>query len=144
MSPFLGGGTRILEWVAIPFSRGSSRPTIESRFPHCRQTLYRLSHQGSQIFIWTPFLRGARILECVAIPFSRGPSWPRGWTRVSRIVGRRFTVWAIREVKASGLSDFTLTFWTFGGWLIKNFGSYSLSRNYVICRLLWQLWKSIC
>ena len=79
---------RILEWVAIPFSRGSSQPRIESWSPvlqedsllseppgnpkntgvgclsllqgifptqgsnpgllHCRQILYRLSHQGSQ------------------------------------------------------------------------------------------------
>ena len=34
---------RILEWVAIPFSRGSSRPGLL----HCRQILYHLSHQGN-------------------------------------------------------------------------------------------------
>ena len=39
----------------------------------------------------------ARILEWVAFPFSRGSSWPRGWTQVSRIVSRLFTVWATRE-----------------------------------------------
>ena len=39
----------------------------------------------------------ARILEWVAISFSTGSSQPRDWTRVSRIVGRRFTVWATRE-----------------------------------------------
>ena len=33
-----------------------------------------------------------------AISFSRRSSWPRDWTRVSRIVGRCFTVWATREV----------------------------------------------
>ena len=45
---------RILEWVAISFSRASSQPTkrtqvscIESGFPHCRQILHRLSHKGS-------------------------------------------------------------------------------------------------
>ena len=36
---------RILEWDAIPFSRGSSWPRD---FLHCRHTLYPLSHQGSQ------------------------------------------------------------------------------------------------
>ena len=36
----------------------------------------------------------ARVLEWVAISFSRGSFWPRDWTLVSRIVGRRFTVWA--------------------------------------------------
>ena len=40
----------------------------------------------------------ARILEWVAISFSRGSSQPRDRTRVSLIVDRHFTVWAIREV----------------------------------------------
>jgi len=35
----------------------------------------------------------ARILEWIAISFSRGTSQTRDWTWVSRIVGRRFTVW---------------------------------------------------
>ena len=39
----------------------------------------------------------ARILEWVAISFSRGTSWPRDWTPISHIVGRRFTFWATRE-----------------------------------------------
>ena len=38
-----------------------------------------------------------RVLEWVAISFYRGYSWPRDQTRVSHIVGRRFTVWATRE-----------------------------------------------
>ena len=38
----------------------------------------------------------ARILEWVAISFSRRSSWPKDWTWVSRIIGRRFTVWATR------------------------------------------------
>ena len=41
----------------------------------------------------------ARILEWVAISFSRGSSRPRDWTQVSRIIGRRFTVWAPREAR---------------------------------------------
>ena len=40
----------------------------------------------------------ARILEWVAISFSRGSSWPRDRTQVSRITGRRFNLWATREV----------------------------------------------
>ena len=40
----------------------------------------------------------ARILECIPISFSRRSSQPRDWTQVSHIVGRRFTVWATREV----------------------------------------------
>ena len=43
----------------------------------------------------------ARGLEWVAISFSRGSSRPRDWTRVSRVAGRHFTIWATREVKKS-------------------------------------------
>ena len=34
---------RILEWVAVPFSRGSSQP----RSPTLQAILYQLSHRGS-------------------------------------------------------------------------------------------------
>ena len=53
--------------------------------PHCRWTLYQLSHQGN-----------ATILEWVAYPFSRGSSWPRIWTGVPCIAGGFFTNWAIK------------------------------------------------
>ena len=43
----------------------------------------------------------ARILEWVAISFSRRSSRPRDWTRVSRIVGRCFTIWATREIPST-------------------------------------------
>ena len=46
-------------------------------FPHCRQILYHLSHQGRP---W--------ILEQVAYPFSRWCSQPRNQTSVSWIAGR--------------------------------------------------------
>ena len=39
----------------------------------------------------------AGILKWVAFPFSRGSSQPRDQTQVSRIAGRFFTNWAIRE-----------------------------------------------
>ena len=39
---------RILERVAISFSRGSSLAQgLNPGLPHCRQILYQLSHQGS-------------------------------------------------------------------------------------------------
>ena len=80
---------RILEWVAMPSSRGSSQPRDQTQsLPHCRQILYQLSHKGSP-----------RILEWVCYPFSRGSSWPRNQTRVSCIAGWFFTSWATREVK---------------------------------------------
>ena len=54
--------------------------------PHCKQILYRLSHQGSP-----------RILEWVVYPFSRESSQPRNWSGVSCIAARSFTSWATRE-----------------------------------------------
>ena len=39
----------------------------------------------------------ARVLEWVAISFSRGSSQPRNRTRVSRVAGRRFTLWPIQR-----------------------------------------------
>ena len=49
---------RILEWVAVPFSRGSAQLWSNSNLPHCRWILYQLSHQGSpknaveHIIVW--------------------------------------------------------------------------------------------
>ena len=44
---------RILEWIAISFSRDLPDPGIEPGLPHCRQILYRLSHQGSPRDTWS-------------------------------------------------------------------------------------------
>ena len=47
---------RILEWVAVPFSNPGIFPTQGSNpgLPHCRQIIYRLSHQEnpSQVNFW--------------------------------------------------------------------------------------------
>ena len=41
---------RIMEWVAIPFSRGSSQPRDWTQRPlHCRWILYQLSHQNTGV-----------------------------------------------------------------------------------------------
>ena len=65
---------RILEWVAVPFSRGSN-PDL----PHCWYILYQLIHQGSP-----------RMLEWIACPFSRC----RNQTGVSCIAGGFSINWA--------------------------------------------------
>ena len=75
---------RILEWVAFPFSRGSSQP----RSPTLQVDSLPAKLKGSP-----------RKLEWVTYPFSRGSSWPKNWTRVSCIAGGFFTNRAIREVQ---------------------------------------------
>ena len=48
----------------------------------------------------------ARVLKWIAISFSKGSSRPRNRTLVSRIAGRRFTVWATREAQKSNFFIF--------------------------------------
>ena len=75
-----GGDSRSLLQGIFP-TQGSNQV-----LPHCRRTLYQLSHEGSP-----------RILEWVAHHFSSRSSRPRNQTRVSCIAGGFFTNWAIRE-----------------------------------------------
>ena len=96
--------SRILEWVAFRFSRGSSQPRDRNQVFRIAvgggggwgggagggawggEILYQLSRKGSP-----------RIQEWVAYPFSSGSSPPRNQTQVSCIAGGFFTNWAIRE-----------------------------------------------
>ena len=82
---------RILEWVAFPFSGGSSQPRdwtqvscIAGRF------FYQLSCKGNP-----------RVMEWVAYPFSRGSSRSRNQTEISHIASGFFTNWALREAHLS-------------------------------------------
>ena len=113
--------------------------------PHCRQTLYPLSHQGSlkkkinkfknsksesrssRVWLfatpWTvahqaPLSMGffqARILELAAIPFPSGFSQPRDWTQVSHIAGRFFTIWTTKQTLNQKDS---IDLFTWNGWII--------------------------
>ena len=67
--------SRILEWVAFPFSKGSNPGLL-----HCRWILNQLSHKESP-----------RILERVFYPFSSVSSIPSNQTRASCIPGGFFT-----------------------------------------------------
>ena len=115
---------RILEWVAIPFSRESSWPrdwTWVSCIAGSFFTIWATTpgkawtQQWSEVAQSCPTLCDpmdcnppgssahgifqARVLEWVAISFARGSSQPRDRTRVSRTAGRHFTVWATREAQ---------------------------------------------
>ena len=41
---------RMLEWVAFPFSRGSSQPRDRTQVSHCKWILYQLSHKIAGFF----------------------------------------------------------------------------------------------
>ena len=78
---------RILEWVAFPFSRGSSQP----------RNWTRVSCIAGRFFTSWANKGNPTILEWVAYPFSSRSSRPRNWTGVSCIAGGFFTNWAINE-----------------------------------------------
>ena len=63
-----------------------------------------------------------RILEWIAFPFSRGSSQPRDQTQVSRIAGRFFTNWAIKEDNVS---------------INYISGNNNVSINYVFLKIHW-------
>ena len=89
---------RTLEWFAIFFSNAWKwKVKSESEAAQSCPTLsdpMDCSLPGSSVH----GIFQARILEWVAISFSRRSSQPRDWTRVSCIAGRRFTIWATKEV----------------------------------------------
>ena len=79
---------RILEWVAVPFSRGSSQPKVQITSPALQADSLPAEPQESP-----------RIPEWIAYSFSGRSSWPRNWTGVSCIAGGFFTSWATREAR---------------------------------------------
>ena len=104
--------TRILEWVGISFSRGSSWPRDQTWvLPHCRQTLpSEISGSESEsCSVVSDSLRPHGLHspwnspgqnEWIVLSFSSGSSQPRDRTQVSHIAGGFFTVWATREAQA--------------------------------------------
>ena len=113
--------TRILEWVAISFSRGSSQPRDWTQVSHTVGRLFTvwatrevqcmctcMLNRFSCVRLCDPMdcsllgssihgILQARILEWVAMPSSRGPSWPRDQTCVSCIDRWFLYHWATGE-----------------------------------------------
>ena len=152
---------------AHSFSRGSSWPKdwTRPRLLHWQADSLPLSHQlwgrgevkwscsvvsdslqphGLQCSLPGSSIHGifqARILEWVATAFSRRSSRSRDWTQVSRIVGRRLTVWAARAVLiycSVPLSDLGQTHMVM--WLVWE--SYFILPS--IFTTLWRLGKLVC
>ena len=89
--------TRILEWVAIPFSRGSSQSRDRTGVSLIAGRFFTSWATREAQEYWS------------AYPFSRGSYWPGNQTGVSCIAGGFFTNWAIKEyfiilVKIFGLA----------------------------------------
>ena len=85
---------RILEWVAISFSKAWKWKVNVKSLSH----VWLFATPGTVAYYSS--IRGifwARVLEWVAISFSRGSAWPRDRIQVSLTVGRLFTVWATKK-----------------------------------------------
>ena len=79
---------RILEWVAFPFSRGSSQPRDRTQVSLIAGRFFTSWATGEAQEHWS-----GQPMGC----FSSRSSHPRNRTRVSCIVGRFFASWAMRE-----------------------------------------------
>ena len=77
---------RRLEWVAFPFSRGSSQCRDRTQVSHIVGDSLPAEPQGKP-----------KNTGMVAYPFSSSSSEPRNRTGVSCIAGGFFTSWTIRE-----------------------------------------------
>ena len=100
---------RILEWIAVSYSRGIF-PTQGSNLSLlCCAVLSRFSRVWLFATIWTVALQAplshgilqARILEWVAVSFSIGSSWPRDRTLISCIGEQILYHWATWEAQGS-------------------------------------------
>ena len=113
--------SRQQSWSGLPFPFPGDLPDPgwNLGFLHCGRILHYWATKGALFNGWVKIAQScptlcdpvdcslpgssvhgilqARILEWVAISFSRGSSRPGDQTRVSRIAGRRFTIWATRE-----------------------------------------------
>ena len=106
---------RILEWVAFPFSRGSSQPQDRTQVSRIAGGFFtswttREAQEVAQfcLTLCNPMncslpgssvhgILQARILEWVPLSVSTVSSQPKDRTQVSCIAGRFFTFWATRE-----------------------------------------------
>ena len=78
---------RVLEWVAVPFSRGSSQPRDQTQ----------VSLIAGRFFTSWATREAQELLQWVAYPFSSLSSQLRNQSKVSCIAGGFFTSWAIKE-----------------------------------------------
>ena len=77
---------RILEWVAMPPSRGSYQPRDQTQVPHNASRFFTIWVTREAQDYWSRY----------PIPSPGGSSWPRNLIGVSCIAGRFFTSWATR------------------------------------------------
>ena len=87
--------TRILEWAAIPFSRGSSQPRIKPRSPTLLADSLPSEPPGDP--------KNPGVGSLFLLLWS---SWPRNWTGVFCIAGRFFTSWATKVALYSSIKKY--------------------------------------
>ena len=126
---------RILEWVAISSSRGSSQTRDRNQLSFIAGR-FLTSHKGSP-----------EILEWVAYPFSSGSFWPRNQTNVSCFAGRFLTNWVTREATKRNESEIKMLYeqylpsiitrWNFLSSSFQASGLYMPGRKEIIHVFAW-------
>ena len=102
---------RILEWVAFPFSRGSSQPTYNLKFSFCHTEAWSVSLSVVSFCNTTYYgLPG----KSTGVGWS---SWPRDRVQASCIAGGFFTTRATREAHSHTVTLITLQVLIGHAWL---------------------------
>ena len=107
-------GLWFMDYSSISFFNSKLTVTVKVNVAQSFPTLYDpmdCSLPGSSVH----GIFQVRILEQVTIFFSRRSSQPRDQTQVSRIIGRRFTVWATREVRLTEIVYYSLSYFSVYG-----------------------------
>ena len=94
---------RVLEWVAISFSRGSSQPRVRTGLPHCRHTLYRMSHQGSPMTKLDSILKSRDITLPTQVRLVKAMVFP--------VVIYGYKSWTIKKAEPWRIDAFELWCW---------------------------------
>ena len=104
---------RVLEWVAVSFSRGSSWHRDWTQVSHVvgrcftiwatrEVSYYIFSTRKAELPVVQVCVHACSVDSVVAYPFSSGSSRPRNLSGVSYLAGGFFTDWAIRGAHRSG------------------------------------------
>ena len=154
---------RVLEWISVYFSSGSSWCRDWTRVSHIAGRRFTIWATWEALSEWLGEVKWsevaqscptlcnpvncslpgssvhrifqARVLEWVVLSFSRGSSQPRDQTWVPHIAGRRFTIWATREAKSDWIVVCNFTLYVGISWMSQlHLVFETMNFKYQLCK----------
>ena len=132
-------------WSGLPFPSPQDLPNpgIKPGLPHCRQTLYHLSHQGSQVLVCKCFqdlhcfLGSVVVAHGLIAPRYMGSSRTRNQTHVLCTHRWILNYWTTREVQDLYFFKISIKSWQADGFtkrtLLSMFFMVNISRDFREC-----------